>query len=218
MVSFGNGGSGIVMAFQEDLSDEGGDGDDRIGGGEEMFSTEGGTRTFGKVAGEDDEWAGINEARSKKGGPVVVSVMGVKDAGTGTAENASEGENLHGAEARKRVVRKFLGDRREGGLGGAGAGCGTGTILRLAPRRTLVIASSGGGRCFPTSFCGIVYYMALPQRARAVSFSEATVKPWATSSCAARRSRPRSPPKRARRSHSPTWLSPCSPAASRSAP
>jgi hypothetical protein len=107
------------MALQEDLSDEGGDGDDRIGGGEEMFSTEGGARTFGKVAGEDDEWAGINEARSKKGGPVVVSVMGVKDASTGTAENASEGENLRGAEPGQRVVRKFLGGRREGGLGGA---------------------------------------------------------------------------------------------------
>jgi hypothetical protein len=107
------------MALQEDLSDEGGDGDDRIGGGEEMFSTEGGAGTFGKVAGEDDEWAGINEARSKKGGPVVVSVMGVKDASTGAAENASEGENLRGAEPGQRVVRKFLGGRREGGLDGA---------------------------------------------------------------------------------------------------
>jgi hypothetical protein len=54
MMSFGNGGSGIVMAFQEDLSDEGGNGDDRIGGGEEMFSAEGGAGAFGKVAGKDN--------------------------------------------------------------------------------------------------------------------------------------------------------------------
>ncbi len=38
MVSLGNGGSGIVMAFQEDLSNEGGNGDNRVGGKEEMFS------------------------------------------------------------------------------------------------------------------------------------------------------------------------------------
>jgi hypothetical protein len=43
----------------------------------------------------------------------------MEDTGTGTAENASKGENLRGAETRKRVVREFLGDRREGGLGGA---------------------------------------------------------------------------------------------------
>jgi len=85
MVSFGNGGSGIVMAFQEDLSDEGGNGDNRIGGGEEMFLANGGAWAFGKVAGKDNEGAGIDEARSEKGGPVVVSVVGMEDTGTGTA-------------------------------------------------------------------------------------------------------------------------------------
>ena len=85
MVSFGNGGSGIVMAFQEDLSDEGGNGDNRIGGGKEMFLADGGAWAFGKVAGEDDEWAGINEAGGEKGGPVVVSVVGMEDTGTGAA-------------------------------------------------------------------------------------------------------------------------------------
>ena len=119
MVSFGNGGSGIVMAFQEDLSDEGGNGDNRVGGGEEMFSAEGGAWALGKVAGKDNKGAGIDEERGEKGGPVVVSVVGMEDTGTGTTQNASEGENLHGAEAGKTVVRKFLGDRREGGLGGA---------------------------------------------------------------------------------------------------
>jgi hypothetical protein len=119
MVSFGNGGSGIVMAFQEDLSDEGRNGDNRIGGGEEMFSAEGGAWAFGKVAGKDTAGAGIDEARGEKGGPVVVSVVGMEDTGTGTTENASKGENLGGAETRKRVVREFLGGSREGSLGGA---------------------------------------------------------------------------------------------------
>ena len=48
------------MALQKNLSDEGGNGDNRVGGGEEMFSAEGGARTFGKVAREDDEGAGID--------------------------------------------------------------------------------------------------------------------------------------------------------------
>jgi hypothetical protein len=73
------------MALQKNLSDEGGNGDNRVGGGEEMFSTEGGARTFGKVAREDDEGAGIDEAGGEKGGPVVVSVVGMEDTGTGTA-------------------------------------------------------------------------------------------------------------------------------------
>ncbi len=85
MVSFGNGGSGIVMAFQEDLSDEGGNGDNRIGREEEMFSAEGGAWALGKVAGKDNEGAGIDKARGEKGGPVVVSVVGMEDTGTGTA-------------------------------------------------------------------------------------------------------------------------------------
>jgi len=85
MMSFGNGGSGIVMAFQEDLSDEGRNGDNRVGRGEEMFSAEGGARTLGKVAREDDEGSGIDEAGGEKGGPVVVSVVGMEDTGTGTA-------------------------------------------------------------------------------------------------------------------------------------
>jgi len=107
------------MALEEHLSDERGNGDNRVGGGEEMFSAEGGAWAFGKVAGEDDQGSGIDEAGGEKGGPVVVSVVGMEDTGTGAAENASKGENLRGAEAGKRVVRKFLGGRREGGLGGA---------------------------------------------------------------------------------------------------
>jgi hypothetical protein len=85
MVSFGDGGSGIVMAFQEDLSDEGGNGDDRIGRGKEMFLAEGGAGAFGKVAGKDNQGAGLDEARGEEGGPVVVSVVGMEDTGTGTA-------------------------------------------------------------------------------------------------------------------------------------
>jgi hypothetical protein len=50
-----------------------------------MFSAEGGARTFGKVAREDDEGVGIDEAGGEKGGPVVVSVVGMEDTGTGTA-------------------------------------------------------------------------------------------------------------------------------------
>jgi hypothetical protein len=85
MVSFGNGGSGIVMAFQEDLRDEGGNGDNRVGGEEKMFSAERGAWALGKVAGKDNEGAGIDEARGEKGGPVVVSVVGMEDTGAGTA-------------------------------------------------------------------------------------------------------------------------------------
>ena len=85
MVSFGNGGSRIVMALEKDLSDEGGNSDNRVGGGEEMFLADGGAWAFGKVAGKDNEGAGTDEARGEKGGPVVVSVVGMKDTGTGAA-------------------------------------------------------------------------------------------------------------------------------------
>jgi hypothetical protein len=107
------------MAFQEYLSNEGGNGDNRVGGREEIFSAEGGAWAFGKVARKDDKGAGINEAGGEKGGPVIVSVVGMEDAGAGTTEDASKGENLRGAKAGKRVVRKFRGGRKEGGLGGA---------------------------------------------------------------------------------------------------
>jgi hypothetical protein len=119
MVSFGDGGSGIVMAFQEDLSNEGGDGDDRIGGSEEMFLAERGAGAFGKVAGKDNEGARIDEARGEEGSPVVVSMVGVKDAWLGSAEDSCQGKNLEGAEAGERVVGKFLGGGSEGRLGGA---------------------------------------------------------------------------------------------------
>jgi hypothetical protein len=85
MVSFGNGGSRIVMALEKDLSDDGGNRDNRVGGGEEMFLADGGAWAFGKVAGKDNEGAGTDEARGEKGGPVVVSVVGMKDTGTGAA-------------------------------------------------------------------------------------------------------------------------------------
>ena len=147
MVSFGNGGSGIVMAFQENLSDEGGNGDDRIGGREEMFSAEGGAWAFGKVAGKDNEGAGLDEARGEECSPVVVSMVGVKDAWLGSAENSCQGKNLEGAEAGERVVGKFLGDGGEGGLGGAcnfyrpsqiGEALGEGERLRIGATPTEV--------------------------------------------------------------------------------
>jgi hypothetical protein len=49
------------MALKKDLSDERGNGDNRIGGGEEMFLADGGAWAFGKVAREDDKGSGINE-------------------------------------------------------------------------------------------------------------------------------------------------------------
>jgi hypothetical protein len=147
MVSFGNGGSGVVMAFQEDLSDEGGNGDDRIGGGEEMFLAEGGAGAFGKVAGKDNEGAGLDETRCEECSPVVVSMVGVKDAWLGSAENSCQGKNLEGAEAGQRVVGKFLGGGSEGCLSGTcnfhrpsqiGEALGEGEGLRIGATPTKV--------------------------------------------------------------------------------
>ena len=147
MMSFGNGGSGIVMAFQEDLSNEGGNGDNRVGGREEMFSAEGGAWAFGKVAGKDNKGAGLDEARGEECSPVVVSMVGVKDAWLGSAENSCQGKNLEGAEAGERVVGKFLGGGSEGRLGGAcnfyrpsqvGEALGEGERLRIGATPTEV--------------------------------------------------------------------------------
>ena len=146
-MSFGNGGSGIVMAFQKDLSDEGGNSDNRVGGGEEMFSAEGGAWALGKVAGKDNEGAGLDEARGEECSPVVISVMGVEDTRLGSAEDSCQGKNLEGAEVGERVVGEFLGGGREGRLGRAcnfyhpsqiGEALGEGERLRIGATPTEV--------------------------------------------------------------------------------
>ena len=54
------------MALEEDLSDERGNGDNRVGGGEEMFSADGGAWAFGKVAGEDNEVAASSDSQAAR--------------------------------------------------------------------------------------------------------------------------------------------------------
>jgi len=42
------------------------------------------------MPGEDDQRGRLDESRGEEGGPVVVSVVGVKDAGTGDTEESGE--------------------------------------------------------------------------------------------------------------------------------
>jgi hypothetical protein len=61
------------------------------------------------VAGEDNERAGFDKAGGEKGGPVVVPMMGVKDARLGSAKSACEGENLIRSKLGEWMKGKFLG-------------------------------------------------------------------------------------------------------------
>jgi hypothetical protein len=61
------------------------------------------------VTGEDDERAGLDKAGGKKCGPVVVSMMSVKNARLGSAKSACKGENLIGSELGEWMEGKFLG-------------------------------------------------------------------------------------------------------------
>ncbi len=74
-----------------------------------MFFTDAGARAFCEVSGEDDEWPGLDKARGEKCGPVVVSMMGVKDARLGSAKRACKGENLIGSKFGEWMKGKSLG-------------------------------------------------------------------------------------------------------------
>jgi hypothetical protein len=82
--------------------------DDRIGGIEEMFFTNAGARAFCKVSGEDDQWPGLDKAGGEKCSPVVVSMMGVKNARFGSAKSACKGENLIGSKLGEWMKAKLL--------------------------------------------------------------------------------------------------------------
>jgi len=86
VMAFGDGGGRVVVPFSQHLGDKFGDGDDRIGVGEEMISAKRGAGAFGQMPGEDDQGGGLNEAGGEEGGPIVVPVVGVKDAGTGNSK------------------------------------------------------------------------------------------------------------------------------------
>ena len=120
VVAFGHGGGRVVVPALQDLGDETGDGDDGIGVGEKMVSAEGGAGTLGQMPGEHHERAGLDETGGKEGGPVVVAVVGVKDAGAGDPEETGEAQNLVGAKTRQLMKAEFGGLRREGGVGGPG--------------------------------------------------------------------------------------------------
>ena len=89
-MAFGNGGGWVVVALAQDLGDKRGDGNDSIGVGEKMVSAEGGAGALGQMPGEDDQRGRLDESGGEEGGPVVVSVVGVKDAGTGDTEESGE--------------------------------------------------------------------------------------------------------------------------------
>jgi hypothetical protein len=90
------------------LRDERGNRNDRIGRIEEMLFTDAGARALCEVTGKDDERAGFDKARGEKCGPVVVSMVGVKDARFGSAKNACEGENLIGSKPGEWMEGKLL--------------------------------------------------------------------------------------------------------------
>jgi len=90
------------------LGDERGNRNDRIGRIEEMLFTDAGAWAFSEVAGEDDERAGLDKAGGEKCGPVVVSMVGVKDARFDSAKNACEGENLIGSKLGEWMEGKLL--------------------------------------------------------------------------------------------------------------
>jgi hypothetical protein len=56
-----------------------------------MFFTDAGARAFCEVSGEDDERAGLDKAGGEECGPVVVSMMGVKNARLGSTKSACKG-------------------------------------------------------------------------------------------------------------------------------
>jgi uncharacterized protein (DUF2147 family) len=91
------------------LGDERGNRNDRIGGIEEVFFTNAGAWAFCEVTGEDDERAGLDKAGGEKCGPVVVSMMSVKNARFGSAKSASKGENLIGSKLGEWMKGEFLG-------------------------------------------------------------------------------------------------------------
>jgi hypothetical protein len=74
-----------------------------------MLFTDAGARAFCEVSGEDNERAGLHKAGGEKCGPVVVSMMGVKNARLGSAKSACEGENLIGPKLGEWMKGKFLG-------------------------------------------------------------------------------------------------------------
>ena len=73
-----------------------------------MFFADARAWAFCEVTGEDDERAGLDKAGGEKCGPVVVSMMGVKDARFGSAKSACEGENLIGSKLGEWMKGKFL--------------------------------------------------------------------------------------------------------------
>jgi hypothetical protein len=107
VMSLCHGRGWVIVSPQKDLGDERGNRNDRIGGIEEMLFTDAGARAFCEVAGEDDERPGFDKAGGEECSPVVVSMVGVKDARFGSAKNACEGENL---------IRSKLGEWMEGKL------------------------------------------------------------------------------------------------------
>ena len=71
------------------------------------------------MPGEDDQRGRLDESRGEEGGPVVVSVVGVKDAGTSHPEKPGEAQNLMRTKTGQCMKFEFRGFRREGRMGGA---------------------------------------------------------------------------------------------------
>lgn len=90
MMAFGNGGGRVIVALLQNQGDKCGDGNDGISVGEKMVSAEGRAGALGQMPGEDDQRGRLDESGGEEGGPVVVSVVGVKDAGTGDTEESGE--------------------------------------------------------------------------------------------------------------------------------
>jgi len=120
VMAFGNRGGRVIVALAQNLGDKCGNGNDGVGVGEKMVSAEGGARALGEMPGENDQGSGLDEAGGEEGGPVVVAVVGMKDAGADDTQKPCEAQNLEWANVGQFMKLEFGGFWREWGISGAG--------------------------------------------------------------------------------------------------
>ena len=109
VMPFGHGGGGIVVSMPQHMGDKARHGDDRIGLGKKMATTEGRTRTFCEVTGKNKQGSGLDESGSKEGRPVVVAMVGMKNSGADFFQQFGKGEDLQRAEAGQPMKREGMG-------------------------------------------------------------------------------------------------------------
>lgn len=76
-----------------------------------MISAEGGARAFGQMPSEDDPRRGLNKAGGEEGSPIVIPVVGMKNAGTGNSKESGKAQNLVRTKTREFMEGEFGGFR-----------------------------------------------------------------------------------------------------------